>query len=64
MGEKFNLEIETISRTREAYRTAEYRATGLPIAPAVMLNDEMLIQGGPISGEALESAIRRHLAIG
>ena len=64
MGEKFNLEIETISRTREAYRTAEYRATGLPIAPAVMLNDEVLIQGGPISEEALESAIRRHLAIG
>lgn len=64
MGEKFNLEIEIISRAREAYRAAEYRATGLPIAPAVMLNDEVLIQGGPISGEALESAIRRHLAIG
>ena len=64
MGEKFSLEIETISRTREAYRTAEYQATGLPIAPAVILNDEVLIQGGPISEEALESAIRRHLAIG
>ncbi len=63
LGEKYNLQIETISKTRDAYRTAEYQATGLPIAPAVMLDDELLIQGGPLSEEALESAIRRRLAI-
>lgn len=62
LGKKYNLEIETISKTRDAYRTAEYQATGLPIAPAVMLDDELLIQGAPISQEALESAIRRRLA--
>ena len=61
LGDKYNLEIETISKTREAYRTAEYQATGLPIAPALMLDDELLIQGGPISDEALESAIRRRM---
>jgi hypothetical protein len=61
LGEKYNLEIETISKTRDAYRTAEYQATGLPIAPALMLDDELIIQGGPISEEALESAIRRHM---
>ena len=61
LGDKYNLEIETISKTREAYRTAEYQATGLPIAPALMLDDELLIQGGPIGEEALESAIRRRM---
>lgn len=61
LGDKYNLEIETISKARDAYRTAEYQATGLPIAPAMMLGDELLIQGGPISEEALESAIRRHM---
>jgi len=61
LGEKYKLEIETISRPREYFRTTEYIASGLPAAPAIMLGDELLIQGGPISEEALESAIRRHL---
>jgi len=61
LGNKYNLEIEIISQARDAYRTAEYQTTGLPIAPAMMLGDELLIQGGPISEEALESAIRRHM---
>ena len=60
LGVKYNLQITTISKTRETYRAAEYQQTGLPIAPAVMLDDELLIQGGPISEEALELAIRRH----
>jgi len=62
LGEEYNLEIEIVSKTRDAYRTAAYQATGLPVAPAVMLNDELLIQGGLISKEELELAIRRHLA--
>jgi hypothetical protein len=61
LGDKYDLEIETISKTREEYRTAEYQATNLPIAPALMLDNELLIQGGPISEEALESAIRRRM---
>lgn len=62
MEEKYTLEIETVSKTRDAYRTTEYQATGLPIAPAVMLNNELLVQGAPISEEELELAICRHLA--
>jgi hypothetical protein len=61
LGAKYNLEIETLSKPREDYRTAEHLASGLPAAPALMLADEILIQGCPISEEALESAIRRHL---
>ena len=63
LGAKYHLEIETLSKAREAYRTAEYIASGLPAAPAIMLGDEIIIQGGPIGEEALESAIRRHLGI-
>lgn len=62
MGEQYNLDIEIISKTRDAYRTAEYQATGLPVAPAIMVGDELVVQGGPISEEALDAAIRRHLA--
>ena len=61
LGDKYNVEIETIIQTRETYRSAEYRASGLPIAPALMLADEILVQGRPISQEDLESAIRHHV---
>lgn len=61
LGEKYDLDIETISRTRESYRTTEYRASGLPAAPALLLGDELLVQGSTISEESLESMIRRHL---
>jgi hypothetical protein len=60
MEEKYTLEIETVSKPRDAYRTAEYQATGLPIAPALLLNDELLVQGAPISEEELELAICRY----
>lgn len=59
LGEKYNIEIETISKTRDTYRSAEYRATGQPVAPALMLADEILVQGKPISEEDLEAAISR-----
>jgi len=61
LEEKYPLEIETIAKTRDTYRSAEYLATGLPAAPALMLGDEVVVQGRSISREDLESAIRRHL---
>ena len=61
LGEKYELEIETTSKSREAYRTVEYLASGLPAAPALMLDDELLVQGCAIAEDVLESAIRRHL---
>jgi len=64
LGDKYNVEIETIIKTRDTYRSAEYLATGLPSAPALMLTDEILVQGRPISQEDLESAICRHLVQG
>ena len=61
LGDKYNLEIEIISKTRDAYRSAEYLATGLPTAPALMLADQVIVQGRPISEEAIELAIRNYL---
>lgn len=61
LEEKYNLVTETITKTRDAYRKPEYQEFGLPIAPAIMLGDELIIQGGPISNEKLKSAIHRQL---
>ncbi len=57
LGDTCNLEIEIISKTRDAYRSVEYLATGLPAAPALMLGDEILVQGRPISEEFLQSVV-------
>ena len=49
--------------SREAYQGEAYRASGLPAAPAVMVEDEVAAQGPEISAEKIETAIRRHLAL-
>lgn len=54
--------MEILSRSREAYRSEEYASLGLPAAPAIMIGEEIIVQGKDISEEELETAIRRHLA--
>jgi hypothetical protein len=62
LGEKYGIEVEIISRLREAYKSEEYARLGLPAAPAIMIGEEIIVQGKDISEEELETAIRRHLA--
>jgi hypothetical protein len=63
LGEKYDIEIETISKPREEYATAEYLEQGLPKAPAIMVEDEILIEGSDISEKKLEAVICKHLGI-
>ena len=63
LGAKYNREVETVSKSREAYQAEAYAATGLPAAPAVMVEKEIAAQGPNISDEGLEAVIRRHLGL-
>jgi hypothetical protein len=63
LGEKYEIEMEAISKSREEYQSKAYKAVGLPAAPAVMVDDEMAGQGPGISAEKLETVIRRHLGL-
>ena len=63
LGEKYEFEVKEISRSREAYQGEEYKASGLPAAPAVMVEDEIAAQGPEISEEKLEAIIRSHLGL-
>ena len=63
LGAKYNLEVETVSKSREAYLAAAYVATGLPAAPAVMVENELAAQGPNLSDEGVETVIRRHLGL-
>lgn len=62
LGEKYQLEVEIITKTRETYQSEEYQRSGLPAAPAIMVGDEVIARGGDLGEEQLEEAIRRHLA--
>ena len=63
MGQKYAIDVEVIAKSREAYQAEAYVASGLPAAPAVMVDDEVAGQGPEISEEKLEEVIRRHLRL-
>jgi hypothetical protein len=63
LGEKYEIDIETVSKPKADYLTDEYFELDLPVAPAVMLGEEILVEGSDISQDALESAICRHLGL-
>lgn len=63
LGEKYPIEIETVAKPRDEYQSKEYARLGLPMAPAIVVGDELLVQGRDIAEETLEAAIRRHLGL-
>ena len=63
LGQKYDIEIETMSKPKEAYLTDAYFALDLPVAPAVMVGEEIMVEGTDIAQEKLESAICRQLGL-
>jgi hypothetical protein len=63
LGDKYEIEVETISKPRAEYQTAAYLNLNLPAAPAALVAEEVVSQGPNISEEKIEAAIRRHLGL-
>ena len=61
LGEKYNIDIETIAKPKADYMTDEYFELDLPVAPAVMVGEEIVVEGSDVSEEELESVIRKYL---
>jgi hypothetical protein len=61
LGPKYDIDIETISKAKEEYMTDEYFELDLPVAPAVIVADEIVVEGTDISEHELEKVICRHL---
>ena len=63
LGEKYKglVEIETIAKLRQEFQEIEYMKLGLPMAPAVMVGDEIIVQGCEAAEEKVEEAINRQL---
>ncbi len=63
LGAKYDIEIETISKPIAEYSTDEYFELDLPVAPAVMVGEEIVVEGSDVSDEKLESVICKHLGL-
>jgi len=63
LGKKYEIEIEVISKPKEEYNTDEYFELDLPLAPAVMVGDEIVVEGSDVSEEELEAVICKHLGL-
>jgi hypothetical protein len=63
LGETYPVEIEVTSRPKAEYVTDEYFALDLPVAPAVMVGDDIVVEGSDISDHDLETCICRKLGL-
>ena len=63
LGAKYDITIETISKPRAEYQTDAWFELDLPVAPAVMVEDEIVIEGADVSLETVEACICRHLGL-
>ena len=63
MGEKYEIEIETISKPKAEYQTDEYFELDLPVAPAVMVGEEIVVEGTDVAEEKVEAVICQHLGL-
>jgi hypothetical protein len=64
LGEKYqNIEIEVTSKPNAEYQTDEYFELDLPTAPAVMVGEEIVVEGSNVSQDKVEAVICRHLGI-
>ncbi len=63
LGSKYQIEIEVTSKPIAEYQTDEYFELDLPVAPAVMVGDEIVVEGANVDADKVEAAIRRHLGL-
>jgi hypothetical protein len=64
LGDKYqDIEIEVISKPNAEYQTDEYFELDLPTAPAVMVGEEIVVEGSNVSQDKVEEVICRCLGL-
>lgn len=61
LGETYDIDIEVVSKPKAEYQTDEYFELDLPVAPAVTVGEEIVVEGSDVDPFELESAICRQL---
>jgi len=63
LGKRYDIEIKVTSKPNADYNTDEYFELDLPVAPAVMVGDEIVTEGADVDPYDLEMAICRQLSL-
>jgi hypothetical protein len=63
LGTNYQVEIEVTSKPIAEYQTDDYFELDLPVAPAVMVGEEIVVEGANVDEDKVEAAIRRHLGL-
>ena len=63
LGAEYPVEIETTSKPRADYQTEEYMELDLPRAPAIMVGDEVVVEGSDVAEEKVVAEIRKQLGL-
>ena len=63
LGQKYEIDIEVMSKPKADYLTDEYFELDLPVAPAVMVGDEIVVEGSDVAQKAIETAICNQLGL-
>ena len=61
LGEKYAVDIEVTSKPKADYMTDEYFELDLPVAPAVMVGETIVVEGSDIGRFEIETEICRQL---
>jgi len=63
LGAKYPVEIDVTSKPKAEYTTDEYFELDLPVAPAVMVGDEIVVEGQDVPANTVEVHICRQLGL-
>ncbi len=63
LGKSYKIEIEVMSKPKSDYNTDEYFDLDLPVAPAIMVGEEIVTEGKDVSADTLEAVICQHLEL-
>ena len=63
LGQKYEFEAEVISKPVADYQTDEYFELDLPTAPAIMVGEEIVVEGADVAEDKLEAVICRQLGL-
>jgi hypothetical protein len=61
LGDKTGVEIEIVEKSREEYSSDSYAAANLPVAPAVMIDGEVIAVQNIITQSQMENLIENRL---
>lgn len=63
LGAEYPVEVEIVSKPKAEYQSDEWADLDLPCAPAIMIDDDVLIEGSDVSEEKIVAVIRQNLGM-